>query len=187
MKLIARMRSYSCRSSSRNRAKGRPGNPALLHITCRPPKRATAKSTPACTCSRLDTSAFRKPASVTKLGGDSSALLLVDVGNEHLGAFRHEELGHRAADAARPPRNDSHLPRKILCHDVLPRFRRSATRRQTRRVTINGSALMECVATVCRYSTFCAESSTEIRRCVWTSSRAATLISIRAREEPMQR
>src|SRR5271156_5350637 len=82
----------------------------------------------------------------TKLRGNGSALFFVDIGDEHLGTFRHEELDHCTTDAAGRARNDCHFPRKILCHSLLPKL--AVMRPQTRRVTIKGSVLIEWVATV---------------------------------------
>ena len=75
---------------------------------------STAKSTSACTSSASATSVALERGGVAERRRQLLAALGVDVGDDDLGAFRDEQLGRRAADAAGAAGDDRDLARELV-------------------------------------------------------------------------
>ena len=109
----------SLRSSCRKRVIALP-TPALLNMTCSPPKRSTVKSTSACTWSASVTSVCWKAADVAQRGGDRLAGVGVDVGDHDPCALRDEALDGGPADAAGAAGDDRDLACELVSHRLAP-------------------------------------------------------------------
>ena len=104
------------RRSSRRKRRNELEMPALLNMTCSPPKVSTAKSTSAWTSSASATSVRLKATPSPSPAASASPLSASTSATTTLAPSAGEQLGGGAADPAGTPRDDGDLPRQFLAH-----------------------------------------------------------------------